>query len=62
MLVRCQCDNCFQPIAFEAIDAGSLLYSYGANPNATMGPGLSWREVADAFAKAGVVSMSLCQK
>ena len=24
MLVKCQCDNCSQPIAFEAIDAGSL--------------------------------------
>jgi len=39
-----------------------LLYSYGANPNATMGAGLSWREVADVFAKAGVVSMSVGQK
>jgi len=24
MLVKCQCDNCSQPIGFEAIDAGSL--------------------------------------
>ena len=39
-----------------------FLYSYGANPNATMGAGLSWREAAEAFARAGVVSMSLCKK
>jgi hypothetical protein len=39
-----------------------LLYSYGANPNVTTGSGLSWQEAAEVFSKAGVVSMSLCQK